>query len=203
MAKLVTIPVAKAPLAAMDWASAVIQGMPLRDPVNMTDRQMQGHPLPMRLWDTVNETVDDELRVGVYPVTIVRYGVDKATGAALPSVTYIDRHGHTHRSRVTEFFPSEQEAKLARAQMLFGSLSDWSPTRRWEHAGQLVEKIKPNFEVLPCGTVVSRAMDRQGAIHEGIGHNYRIAVTRCFLACHYGPNISVLPSLASHGDHAY
>lgn len=200
MAKLITIPIADAPLPALDWASAVLQGMPLREPVNMTDKKMSERVLPFTLWDTVNESDEENQRVSVYPVRVIRYGVDGATGAALPSITYIDHKGRHLRSRVTEFFETEQEANIARGQMLFGLLSEWSPTTRWDSAGVIIDRIKPSFECQPDGTVIARAKDKKGAVYVGSGLDYKIAVTRCFLHGHFGSRMAVLESVLTEMD---
>jgi hypothetical protein len=197
MGILVIVPTAEATLPALDWASAVLQGMPLREPVNMTDKQMERLLLPTTLWDTVNESDEDQLRVSVRPVKVIRYGNDGANGASLPTVTYIDHEGRHLRSHVTEFYATERDAQIARAQILFGPLSEWSPTTRWECAGVLVDAINPTFEKRPDGSLLARATDKHGVVFEGVGDNHKIAVTRCYLCMHYGPNIAIKPSLAN------
>ncbi|CAN7646878.1 hypothetical protein LJR129_005031 [Acidovorax sp. LjRoot129] len=200
MAKLITIPISDAPLAALDWASAVSQGMPLREPVNMSDSKMRERVLPLTLWDTVNESDEDNQRVNVYPIKVVRYGVDGTTGAALPSITYIDHTGKRLRNRVTEFFETELEANVAKSQMLFGLLSDWSPTTRWESAGVLIDAIRPSFDCLADGTVLAKAKDNKGAVYVGAGADYKIAVTRCYLHGRFGHKMPVLDTIIAELD---
>ncbi len=81
-------------------------------PRKASNADLENKKLPLTLYEVVQTFVGDKfVRAEVKPITVIRFGIDRAVGATSPSISFLAPDGETCRGSVSMFYLEEGDAQ--------------------------------------------------------------------------------------------
>ena len=180
----------------LDRMVAKALGYTLQDPIRGTNEQARGLSVPFTMFE-VNYQQTPELvneRCWVSPVTVTRFGVNRAWGATAESIDFTGSDGRKASGSVDLFYFDEAEAELEVSGAMNGYAEGFEPSTDWSQGGPIIEREKIELryhDVIVAGIWYRDGIGSDECSHKAIGPTPLIAAMRCLCASKLGDEVEV------------
>lgn len=182
---------------ALDWAAALADKRVMREPIRATNDDIESLTVPFTMYEVTTRTVGSKcVDAVVRPVTVTRYGVNRAVGASAPSIDFTDQDGRRGLGSADLFYLTPEEAQLECDGAINGYADDFSPTTDRGAALDLLMKERIDIRHRPAPWCDVEATSRNGTPLNEFGRDAVEAGLRCFVASRLGPEVEVPDEVA-------
>ena len=189
------IKVSEASGYVLDWLVAKALGYVMRGPIRGTNEQARGLSVPFTMFE-VNYQQTPELvneRCWVSPVTVTRFGVNRAWGATAESIDFTGSDGRKASGSVDLFYFDKAEAELEVNGAMNGYAEGFEPSTNWADGGPIIERVKIDTAYENNQWFAYESLG--DCCDPSVGKTLLIAAMRCFVTSRLGDEAEVPEAL--------
>lgn len=188
----VTVYVSDLKRDVLNWAVAKCEGYYLDgDGIRASNSDVEQLKTPFKMWTTKHVYEKDKLiAIKVFPINVIRYGINHEAGATAPSITFVDHEGRKVLSSVEGYYISEDEAKKAASHEYKGwDIDAFKPSEDWAQGGLIIEREKIAIDYSESNDWCAAIYDSDSRPYSAI-HPLRAAM-HCYVASKLGNEVEV------------